>query len=258
MNAGATPTQASEATVRLAVLRQANPSAPSVWEAFAVERRPSMNVIFALMQIQRNPVTADGRPTTPVFWESNCLEEVCGSCSMVINGKARQACSALVDSLAEPIRLEPMRSFPVVRDLAVDRSRMFEALQRVRAWVPIDGTHDLGPGPRQSAAEQERRYHLSRCMTCGVCLEACPNFTRGGGFVGAFAINQVRLFNSHPTGALTRASWLDALLGDGGIRECDNAQNCVESCPKEIPLTASIAAMNRDVNRRAIMRLLER
>lgn len=244
--------------VRLTILRQDAPSAAPRWEAFAVPRRPNMNVIFALMQIQRRPVTADGRRTSPVFWESSCLEEVCGSCSMVINGKARQACSALVDALAEPIRLEPMRSFPVVRDLAVDRSRMFEALQRVHAWVAIDASHDLGPGPRQGAADQARRYHLSRCMTCGVCLEACPNYTREGDFVGAFAINQVRLFNAHPTGALTASARLDALLGDGGIQECDNAQNCVVSCPKEIPLTDSIAAMNRAVNRRAVVRLLER
>lgn len=244
--------------VRLTILRQEAPSATPHWQAFEVPRRPNMNVISALMQIQRHPVTAAGRPTPPVFWEANCLEEVCGSCSMVINGKARQACSALVDALAEPIRLEPMRSFPVVRDLAVDRSRMFDALRRVKAWVPIDGSHDLGPGPRQSAADQTRRYQLSRCMTCGVCLEACPNYTREGDFVGAFAINQVRLFNAHPTGAMTASARLDALLGDGGIQECDNAQNCVVSCPKEIPLTDSIAAMNRAVNRRAVLRLLER
>jgi succinate dehydrogenase / fumarate reductase iron-sulfur subunit len=245
-------------TVRLRVRRQEAPGAPARWEEFELVRTPNMNIIFALMQIQRRPVTADGRATTPVFWESNCLEEVCGSCSMVINGKARQACSALVDQLEEPITLEPMHSFPVVRDLAVDRSRMFDDLVRLRAWVPIDGTYDLGPGPRQSAEDQAWRYHLSRCMTCGVCVEVCPNYTVDNDFVGAFAINQVRLFNTHPTGALNRNERLDALMGPGGIQECDNAQNCVRACPKEIPLTDSIAAMNRAVNARALMRWLDR
>ena len=78
----------------------------------------------------------------------NCLEEVCGACSMVINGKPRQSCTALIDQLEQPIRLKPMKTFPVVRDLQVDRSRMFNALKRVKAWIPIDGTYDLGPGPR--------------------------------------------------------------------------------------------------------------
>lgn len=73
----------------------------------------------------------------------NCLEEVCGACSMVINGKPRQSCTALIDQLEQPIRLKPMKTFPVVRDLQVDRSRMFNALKRVKAWIPIDGTYDL-------------------------------------------------------------------------------------------------------------------
>lgn len=248
----------AQQSVRLRIRRQEGPNAPERWEEFDVPYTSNMNIIFCLMQIQRNPVTADGRATTPVFWESNCLEEVCGSCSMVINGKARQACSALVDNLQTPITIEPMHSFPIVRDLAVDRTRMFDDLVRLRAWVPIDGTYDLGAGPRQSAEDQEWRYHLSRCMTCGVCLEVCPNYTPDGDFVGAFAINQVRLFNTHPTGALHQNGRLDALMGPGGVQECDNAQNCVKSCPKEIPLTDSIAAMNRAVNRRALLRWLDR
>ena len=58
-----------------------------------------MNVISALMEIRRNPVNAEGEKTTPVTWDMNCLEEVCGACSMVINGRPRQSCSALVDQL---------------------------------------------------------------------------------------------------------------------------------------------------------------
>lgn len=245
-------------TVRVRIRRQDGPDGHPYWQEFELERTANMNIIFALMQIQRRPVTADGKVTTPVFWESNCLEEVCGSCSMVINGKARQACSALIDKLSEPVTIEPMSTFPVVRDLAVDRSQMFQDLERMQAWVPIDGTYDLGPGPRQNPEDQQWRYHLSRCMTCGVCCEVCPNYTQAEDFVGAFAINQVRLFNSHPTGALSRNERLDALMGPGGIQECGNSQNCVKACPKEIPLTDSIAAMNRDTNARALIRWLGR
>jgi len=56
--------------------------------------------------------------------------------------------------------IEPMGKFPVVRDLAVDRSRMFSALKRIKGWIPIDGTHDLGPGPSMAEAESEVAYHL--------------------------------------------------------------------------------------------------
>jgi succinate dehydrogenase / fumarate reductase iron-sulfur subunit len=217
-----------------------------------------MNVIFALMLVQRDPRDASGRAVSPVHWESNCLEEVCGSCSMVINGTPRQACSTLVEHLADPVILEPMRAFPVVRDLTVDRSRMFATLERLHVWIDVDGTYDIGPGPRQSPALQQERYPLSRCMTCGVCLEACPNYGPRSAFVGAFAISQVRLMNLHPTGKMGAGVRLDALSGRGGVQECGNAQNCVLSCPKGIPLTTSIAAMNRDTTVRAIRRSLER
>lgn len=171
---------------------------------------------------------------------------------MVINGKPRQACSTLVDKLEQPIRLRPMRTFPVVRDLVVDRSRMFDALKKVKAWVPIDGTYDLGPGPRMSASDQQIAYELSRCFTCGACVEACPNVNDKNSFIGPFAISQARLFNMHPTGAMNKEDRLEALMGEGGIHECGNAQNCVQVCPKGIPLTTSIAAMNRQVTYRAI------
>ena len=68
-------------------------------EEFEVPYRPNINVIAALMEIRRNPVNKKGEKTTPVIWDMNCLEEVCGACSMVINGRPRQSCSAIVDQL---------------------------------------------------------------------------------------------------------------------------------------------------------------
>src|SRR5688572_7452913 len=241
--------------VRLRVRRQDTPDAPPRWEEFDVPYVPSMNVIYCLMQIQRRPVTADGRTTTPVVWDAHCLEEVCGACTMVINGRVRQSCSALVDQLSEPIVLTPMAKFPVVRDLIVDRSRMFEDLKKIRGWVPIQGTYDLGPGPRIAPAAQEVAYTLSTCMTCGCCVDACPNVNAGTKFIGPAAISQARLFNLHPTGASNATERLETLMEPGGISECGNAQNCVEVCPKEIPLTTSIGAMGRQVTRHAFRKL---
>jgi succinate dehydrogenase / fumarate reductase iron-sulfur subunit len=243
-------------TIELHVKRQDGPQAPARWEEFRIPYRPRMNVISALMEVRRQPVTAQGVKVSPVAWEANCLEEVCGACSMIINGKVRQACSTLVDQIEQPIVLEPMTKFPLVRDLMVDRQRMFLALKRLRAWVPIDGTYNLGPGPRVAPETQEVAYSLSRCMTCGCCLEVCPQLTPTSSFVGAAAISQVRLFNLHPTGAMHARARLEALMGEGGLAECGNAQNCVHACPKEIPLTESIAAMGRQVAAHAVRRLL--
>jgi succinate dehydrogenase / fumarate reductase, iron-sulfur subunit len=228
------------------IKRQENPSTKAHWEEFELNYRPYMNVIICLRDIAERPVTKDGKTTTPITYDSNCLEEVCGSCAMVINGRVRMACSALVDHLEQPIRIEPMTKFPVVRDLAVDRSIMFTNLQRMKAWVPIDGTYDLGEGPKMAPDDQEKAYPLSRCITCGVCLEVCPQINDHSDFIGAAIISQVRLFNMHPTGAMHKRDRLAAVSGKGGVQDCANAQNCVHACPKSIPLTESIAEVNRD------------
>jgi succinate dehydrogenase / fumarate reductase iron-sulfur subunit len=241
--------------IRFKIQRRENPSTPPRWEEFEVSYYEGMNVIGALMEVQKNPVTIDGKPTTPPAWEANCLEEVCGSCTMVINGKVRQACSALVVNLSQPIELRPMSKFPNLRDLKVDRSRMFEGLKKVGAWVSLDGTHALGAGPRVSPETQQKAYALSRCMTCGCCLEACPQYNEHSQFVGAAAISQVRLFNLHPSGAMNAGERLEALMGPGGVSGCGNAQNCVKACPKDIPLTTSIGEVEWQVTKHAIKKI---
>jgi len=251
--------------VFLSIKRCDGPGKPSRWETFKVTIERGSNVISCLQQVAANPVTIEGTKTTPVVWDSGCLEEVCGSCTMVINGKVRQSCSCLIDDYApiegDTMTLEPMSKFPVIRDLWVDRSRLFHSLNRIKAWVPIDGTYALGPGPREQPQKQETRYKLSECMSCGCCLEACPQYTLepdpaswDTAFIGAHAISQARLFNDHDTGSQLKAERLDALMAKGGINDCGNAQNCVKVCPKHIPLTESIAAIGRAVTIRGFTR----
>jgi len=266
------------------VLRQEAPGEPSRWERHQVSYEPNLNVISVLQKIATQATTSDGKSTSPVAWDCNCLEEVCGACTMLVNGQTRQACSALVDKLLaetpDSIELRPMSKFPVVRDLVVDRDRMFRALQRVHAWIPVDGYGDRGPGPRESQEGQGVRYPLSECMTCGCCVEACPQFSKveltqqfdetdeqfaerraqayDQSFLGAAAISQTMLFNEHPTGHMNAGQRLEALMAPGGLQMCGNAQNCVAVCPKEIPLTTSIAKAGRQTTSYAFKQLFDR
>ncbi len=270
--------------LKVRVLRQDGPGQKPYWEIHRIPYEPEMNVISVLQKIAAQATTAEGKRVAPVAWDCGCLEEVCGSCTMQINGRVRQSCSALVDRLLEDqpdeIVLEPMSKFPVIRDLMVDRSRLFRALQRVKGWVPVDSYENMGPGERQLRAQQEVNYPLSKCMSCGCCLDACPQFTKieiqrqpgetdeaytarcnqafDTGFVGPHAISQAMLFNNHPTGKSLAGERLDALMGPGGIADCGNAQNCVAVCPKEIPLTTSIARAGRAVTVHAIKKWLEK
>jgi succinate dehydrogenase / fumarate reductase iron-sulfur subunit len=271
-------------TIPVRVLRQDAPGQESYWERHDVPWEPNMNVISVLQKIAAQARSQDGRKVAPVAWDCNCLEEVCGSCTMLINGRTRMACSALVDRLqaesGDEIELRPMSKFPVVRDLVVDRRRLFRGLEKVKAWVPVEGSYDLGPGPRISPEEQEDAYPLSECMSCGCCLEACPQYTKveavrrddeseadfekrrksafDTGFVGAHAISQAVLFNAHPTGRMIADERMEALTRQGGIQMCGNAQNCVAVCPKRIPLTRSIARAGRAATVWALKKLFDR
>ena len=122
---------------------------------------------------------------------------------------------------------------------------MFNHLKRVHAWVELDGTYDLGPGPRMHQEDVMERYAYSRCMTCGCCLEACPQYD-GDNYIGPQAIAQVRFFNMHPSGAMDRDERLQSIMGEDGITNCGNAQNCVKACPMNIPLTKAIYEENRE------------
>ena len=238
-------------TIDVKIQRREKPEAAAHWETFSIPYRKNLNVISALMEIRKNPVMKNGTTTTPPVWDMSCLEQVCGICTMVIDGRVRQSCSALVDDLllasgGNTISLEPMSKFPNVRDLRVDRSQMFDHLKQVHAWVELDGTHDLGPGPRMSQEEVHERYAYSRCMTCGCCLEACPQY-HDDNYIGPQAIAQVRLFNMHPSGKMNRDERLEGLMQEDGITNCGNAQNCVQVCPMSIPLTRAIYETNREV-----------
>jgi succinate dehydrogenase / fumarate reductase iron-sulfur subunit len=271
-------------TFEVRVLRQDNPESASYWERHRLEYEPDMNITSVLQRIAAQAETVEGLHVAPVAYDANCLEEVCGSCTMVINGRVRQACSALVDKLLEEkpdeIELQPMTKFPVIRDLAVNRRRLFRALEKVKAWIPVDGYYAMGPGPRQSQEQQEQAYPLSECMSCGCCLDACPQYThlevvQASGendaafakrenatydvnFVGAHAISQAAYYNLNPTGQNNAGERVDALMEPGGIQICGNAQNCVAVCPKSIPLTTSIGRMGRAATKRMLTKWFDK
>lgn len=238
--------------VRVRIKRQQNKHSQARWEVFEVPYKEKMNVISVLMEIRKHPVTAEGSSVEPPAWEAACLEEVCGSCTMNINGMIRQACTALIEDVAEEngdlyeLTLEPMKKFPLVRDLMVDRTKMFDNLKKIQGWVPIDGSYDLGMAEPQDDRVRQLRYSLSRCMTCGCCLEACPQVNEKSSFVGPATIAQGLLFNLHPVGEQLENERLEFLSSEEGVTGCGNAQNCVKVCPKSVPLTRAIAEINRD------------
>ena len=136
-----------------------------------------------------------------------------------------------------------MSKFPVVRDLMVDRERLFHNLKRVKAWVPIDGTYDLGAGRLTLQNTNKYAYTMATCMSCGCCLEACPQFNKeespadwDDAFLGPHAINQARCSMNTPRAKSCKTtgwkrSWA---LGGERLRQCPRLCELVQGADESI------------------------
>ena len=131
--------------IHLKVRRQASPKDKSYWEEFKIPYEPQHNVISVLMKVRENPINTSGDRVEPVVWEANCMEEVCGACTIIVNGVPRQACATLIDGLPQPIVLEPLTKFPVVRDLSGDQASYVVSRRQsqINSNVPTAGPNDV-------------------------------------------------------------------------------------------------------------------
>lgn len=236
------------------IRRRLSASTEGYWDFYQIPFKPRMTVIDALREIQKNPVNWESKAVCPVVWESACESGDCGACAMLVNGKVTLACSARLETSGKPVTLEPLSKFPVVRDLWVDRSRTETDLARSIPWAPIDFARDDSPYTSFNLPQVRSLQALERCIQCGACLEACPQYNDRSSFIGAAAIARARAAQAQENG--NRPKRLEVLMDKGGIEDCGNAQNCQKVCPTQVPLLNSIAHTGREVTQHALGRLL--
>jgi len=161
----------------------------------------------------------------PVEWEHSCRQKKCGACAMLINGRPRLACDAwLKEFTGGVIRLEPLKKFPVVRDLKVDRSVMFDNLAKLGAWL----------AETASADSNGVAYDASRCLQCGCCLEVCPNFYAGGKFFGSAALAPASRLIAEAEGDDEKR--LYGAYNGHFYRGCGKSLACRDICPAGIDM----------------------
>ena len=165
------------------ILRKKAEEEKQYWQTFfytGLEENDT--VATALRKINEDTDVRDekGNPVEKIIWESSCLQKKCGACAMRINGKPRLACDSQLIELGDVIRLEPLRKFPLVADLMVDRQTMFDNLRGMKAWLNREVSLD--------EKVNEIAYDASCCLQCGCCLEVCPNFAVNGKFSGTAAM----------------------------------------------------------------------
>jgi succinate dehydrogenase / fumarate reductase iron-sulfur subunit len=191
----------------------------------------NMTVAAALNKINE---TAD----SPVKWECSCMQKKCGACAMVINGVPRLACGALLSEFAKKgiikiVKLEPLKKFPVVADLIVDRSIMMKNLKEMQIWF-------------ESAAKTENKkdisYEASRCLQCGCCLEVCPNFYPEGEFFGmSAAVPASRIIADMPE---NQKKEIQEMYRKNIYEGCGKSLACRNICPAGIDIDKLLVNSN--------------
>ena len=219
------------------VKRQKDPQSEPYLQSFSVEASPQMTVSALLDKLNYTDDLYDvkGQAAPRIRWECSCLQKLCGACAMRINGLPRLACATFLRDLdPKELLLEPLSKFPVVADLIVDRSIIEENLLRARAYQgsyrPIDAT------------DYPRLYSMAKCLKCGLCLEICPNYSKGEDFFGALFANEMYLLSHQSQDRrkeLKKA--YDRNFGAG----CSKALSCVSICPMKLDTLSSMARMNR-------------
>ncbi len=233
--------------IYLKIKRQASPIDKPYWESFSLEYKEEDTILSLLIRLE-NPSTS----SNPVHHECNCKEEVCGTCTIRINGVPRLSCSTRVgdlpkSTLHKPIVLEPLSKFEVIRDLTVDRSRISRSLTRVKNWVETEELFGSEINYEQNV--QHEMYSYAKCINCGSCYEACPRTSKSESrYIGPSAIAHVVTMNDHPLGKESSGERLKVVMGNDGISKCGKAMVCDKVCPKKVPLVRSVTRSNREAS----------
>jgi succinate dehydrogenase iron-sulfur subunit len=171
----------------------------------------------------------------------SCRMGVCGSCGMMVNDEPKLTCAAfLSDYLPGPIRVEPLRYFPVVRDLVIDMTDFVVKLQGVQPWIIRPGETPPSQGEYlQTPVELDTYKQFSMCINCMLCYAACPVYGLDPQFIGPAAIALAQRYNmdSRDQGARQR---LDVLSQHEGIWGCTFVGECSKVCPKEVDPAGAI------------------
>lgn len=198
----------------------------------------SATVATALSELNSRDKLTDinGEMTDRIVWECSCLQKKCGACAMVINGKPCLACDTRLYG-NKAVRVEPLRKFPLIADLMVNRDIIFDDLKQMKAWSEEELTAE--------DKKNDLMYEASRCLQCGCCLEVCPNFVTGGDFCGMSAmVPSSRLL----TGMDKRsARELRRQFGRRITDGCGKSFACRNICPAGIDIEKLMARSNAAV-----------
>lgn len=207
------------------------------YECFEVPVHKEWVVLDALNHVKDN---VDGSLT----YRWSCRMGICGSCGMMVNGEPKLTCATFLSHYAnqgaKKIRVEPLRYFPIVRDLVTELGDFLSKLKKVKPWLIRDDEPPLSQGEFLQTPEQVDRYkQYSMCINCTLCYAACPVVGLDPVFVGPAALALAQRYNldSRDQGAAERTA---LLAHPDGVWGCTFVGECTRVCPKHVDPAGAI------------------
>ena len=211
------------------ILRHKKNSDVSFYQKFEYQINDEKETVATMLNrlnLNDNLVDIDGNSADKIAFKQSCLQKKCGSCAMLINGKPGLACGTRLSELDDYVKLEPLKKFPVVEDLIVDRTIMNDNLKQMKVYLDGDAI--------VNEKRNELSYEASRCLQCGCCLEVCPNFAIDNGFTGmAGAMPLSRIINESEKEKLKNIS---KEYRNHVYEGCGKSLACVDICPAGISI----------------------
>ena len=214
-----------------------------VWKDYTIAYEAGMTVLDGLWKVKESI-----DPT--LAWRASCRMGVCGSCGMLINGKAGLGCNTQISELATSVvTVAPLSNFPIIRDLVPDLRPLFDAHTALSPYIiRSDSSEQEEPTGEyyQSAEEMESYLQFSYCIKCACCMAACPTCATDPIYSGPVALAQAHRYNTDTRDDGFEAR-KDVLAGEAGPWRCHFAGECSRVCPKGVDPAKAIQLMKRQL-----------
>jgi succinate dehydrogenase / fumarate reductase iron-sulfur subunit len=207
---------------------------------YEIEVQQAWTVLDALNEIK-------WRHDGSLAYRRSCRHGICGSCAMTIDGKNTLSCELQVSECkGSVVTVEPLRSFPVLRDLVVDQTDFFGRYDSVKPFLVCSKVPPTDKERLQSPEDRKLIDGTWECILCGACTSSCPVYWSDQRFLGPAALLKAYRysFDTRDDGLAERMGVLDSKFG---LWRCHTIFNCVEACPKELNPTEAIVKLRRRV-----------
>ena len=211
-------------------------------EIYELEEAPGMTLFIALNEIRQHQDNS-------LKFDFVCRAGICGSCSMIINGRPGLACRALTSTMDTEISLAPLPVFELIGDLSVNTGKWMSGMNnRLETWIHQEQVKSDDVDSLEEKMDpdlSDEIYELDRCIECGCCVAGCGTIVMREKFVGAVGLMKVARYKLDPRDQRTDEDYYDLIGDENGVFGCMSLMGCEDVCPKDLPLQSKIAYMRR-------------